>query len=61
MTALVIVLVVAAAVALLAWAWWASGRSHRAEHNPLAAAERGDAEVKTMKHHRPAPPGPIGG
>ncbi len=54
MTVLVIVLVVAAAVALLALAWWWSGRSRGTEYNPLAAAERGEAEYKAMKEYNPA-------
>jgi hypothetical protein len=52
-TWLVILLVVVGAAVLLALAWWSSGRSRGAEHSSLAAGERGAAEARTMKNHRP--------
>jgi flagellar basal body-associated protein FliL len=63
MTALVIVLVVAAAAGLFALAWWSSGRSRRSATDPLAAGERAEAEANALKHYRPnssAPLGPVG-
>ena len=47
-TPVVVLLVVVAAAVLFALAWWWSGRSRGAEHNALAAVERGEAEFKTM-------------
>jgi hypothetical protein len=59
-TAAVVLLVVVGAVALLALAWWASGRSRGTEHNPLAVGERSEADARAMKQHRPNSSAPLG-
>jgi hypothetical protein len=59
---LVVLIVVAAAGALLGLAWWWSGRSLRSGHNPVAEAERGEAESQARDHYRPSgghTPGPL--
>jgi hypothetical protein len=61
-TWVVVLLVVVGAAALFALAWWSSGRSRGAGHSSLAAGERGEAEARTMRQHRPNganPTGPI--
>jgi hypothetical protein len=60
-TPVVVLLVVVVAVLVLGLAWWWSGRTRGADYDPLAAAERGEAELKTMKEYRPggSTPGPL--
>jgi hypothetical protein len=59
----IVALVIVVGVAtLIGVAWWWSGRSPGAGHNPLAERERHDAEAKAMKQYRPSgghTPGPM--
>jgi hypothetical protein len=59
-TAVVLLMVVVGAIALLALAWWASGRSRGTVHNALAAGERTEADARAMKQHRPNSSAPLG-
>ncbi|MXG88840.1 hypothetical protein [Nocardioides flavescens] len=58
----VVILIVLAAVALFALAWWSSGRRSPSARGPMASRDAADAEARAMGQYRPPPgPGPLGG